>query len=248
VTIEISPQVIAAVSVAAFLIGLTKAGLGGGLGPVITAVMILTMPVEVALGILLPMLIVGDIFSIGAHWKKWDRRHVVILGAGAVVGVALGTLILTSVEPTTIQRIVGVVSLSFVAYRLIQPRLESMAAVRATIPLGVIAGAAGGAASTVAHAGAPPVAIYLLIAKVSPVVYAATHVLLFAGINLLKVPAYLAAGLFDLELQLALAPTLIFLPLGVVAGRWLVHHVTPLVFDRIILGVLTATGIYLLFV
>ena len=45
-----------------------------------------------------------------------------------------------------------------------------------------------------------------------------------------------------------IAPTLIFLPLGVVAGRWLVHHVTPLVFDRIILGILTATGIYLLFV
>lgn len=245
--IEVTVGVVIAAAVAAFLIGFTKAGTGGGLGPVITAVMVLVLPVEVALGIQLPMLIAGDVFSVGAYWGQWERRHVVRLGAGAVIGVLAGTFVLTSVDAATIQRLIAVLALSFVAFRLVQPRVASWEALRAGPVLGLVAGAAGAASSTVAHFGAPPVAIYLLSAKVSPSVYTATHILLFAAINLLKVPAYLAAGMFNLDLQLRLAPALVMLPVGVAVGRLLVSRIAPRTFDRVILTILTATGLYLLF-
>lgn len=244
--VELTPAVVAAVAAAAFLIGFTKAGLGGGLGPAITALMVLTLPVEVALGLQLPMLIVGDAFSIGAFWKRWEWSHFIRLVAGAVPGVLAGTFLLASIDARTIQRLIGVVSLTFVAHRLAQPHLARLSGIRATGPLGAAAGAVGGVASTVAHAGAPPVSAYLLIAGVTPVQYAAIHILLFASINLMKVPGYVIAGFSHPGLQLRLAPTLLLLPLGVAAGRWMVTRIRQEVFDRLILGILTLTGLYLL--
>lgn len=234
------------VAVAAFLIGLTKAGLGGGLGPIITASMVLVLPVEVALGVQLPMLLIGDVFSVAAFWKRWSLRHARRLLLGAVPGVLLGTYLLASIDATLIQRLIGVVALSFVIYRFAQRRLQRIAGLEATTGLGIIAGAGGAVASTVAHAGAPPVSAYLLAARLSPVTYTATHILVFAVINVMKVPGYLLAGFTDIDLQIRLLPTLLFLPLGVLTGRWILARVSPLVFDRIILTILTVTGLFLL--
>lgn len=245
--IEVTPAVVATVTGAAFLIGFTKAGLGGGLGPAITALMVLTLPVEVALGLQLPMLIVGDAFSLAAFWKKWNWSHFRRLALGAVPGILAGTYLLASVDASTIQRLIGVVSLTFVAYRLLQSRLEQMVRIPATVPLGAAAGALGGVASTVAHAGGPPVAAYLLIARATPVEYAATHILLFAAINLLKVPGYVLTGFSHPGLALRLAPALLALPVGVAVGRSMIRRIRQEVFDRLILSILTLTGTYLIF-
>ena len=243
---ELTPLTVVAVSAAAFLIGFTKAGMGGGIGPITTAIMVLALPVDVALGLQLPMLIVGDAFAIGAHWRRWEWTHLRRLALGALPGVFVGTFILASVDATTIQRLIGVVSLMFVTYRIVQPRLARLAGVEASLALGVAAGGLGGVASAVAHAGSPPVSAYLLLARVTPVQYAAVHILLFASLNLLKIPGYVLAGFAHPELQLRLAPTLAFIPLGVVAGRWMVRRIPQVVFDRLILTVLTVTGFYLL--
>lgn len=244
--VDLTPAVIAAVGAAAFLIGFTKAGLGGGLGPAITAIMVLALPVEIALAIQLPMLIVGDTFTVAAYWRRWEPTHLRRLAMGAIPGVIVGTYLLASVDPGTIQRFIGVISLAFVAYRIAEPRFTRMRTVAPTTALGATAGAVGAVASTVAHAGAPPVSAYLLNARVTPVEYTGTHVLLFAGINLLKVPGYVVAGFSYPMLQLQLAPTLVLLPLGVLVGRWMVARISTVVFNRLVLGVLTVTGVYLI--
>ncbi len=103
-----------------------------------------------------------------------------------------------------------------------------------------------GVASTLAHAGGPPAAIYLILHRVAPVVFTSTMLFVFALVNLIKVPAYVAAGLFDPDLFITLLPALPFLPLGVLAGRRFVTRVDKQVFDRIIIGLLFVTGITLL--
>ncbi len=50
-------------SLACFFIGLSKGGLGSGLAGLVTPMMALVMPVSHALGMMLPVLIVGDIFA-----------------------------------------------------------------------------------------------------------------------------------------------------------------------------------------
>src|SRR5690606_41626357 len=67
------------VALAAFAIGFSKVGIGGGLGPLITAVMALVFDPQVALAILLPILIVGDAFSMAALWGKWGMAETLAL-------------------------------------------------------------------------------------------------------------------------------------------------------------------------
>jgi uncharacterized membrane protein YfcA len=53
-----------------FFIGLSKAGFGGGLGMLSTPLCVVAFGPK-AVGILLPLLCVGDVFSLYFYWKKW---------------------------------------------------------------------------------------------------------------------------------------------------------------------------------
>ena len=97
-----------------------------------------------------------------------------------------------------------------------------------------------------AHSGGPPVAVYLLLQRVSPVPFVATSTFAFAIVNVVKVPAYLAAGLFDLELQLQLAWALGLVPVGVLVGRLLVGRIDKRLFHRVSVFLLACSGTYLL--
>ena len=61
---------IVGVAVAAFLIGFSKAGVAGTLGPIVTVLLALTIPADDAVGLLLPILIVADWFTLAAHWRQ----------------------------------------------------------------------------------------------------------------------------------------------------------------------------------
>lgn len=57
-----SIQLLAAIAV--LFIGLSKAGFGGGLSRLTTLQCVLAFPPRVAIGILLPLLCAGDVFSL----------------------------------------------------------------------------------------------------------------------------------------------------------------------------------------
>jgi hypothetical protein len=244
--IELTTATYLAVTVGAFLIGVMKAGTGGGLGPLVTAVLVLSLPADAALGLQLPLLMVGDAFALGALWRRWNVRLGVILLAGSSVGIVAGMLVLTSISPDDIRRFVGIVALLFVVASLIEPRLRRLADYRPGIPVGLAAGAVAGVASTLAHAGGPPAAIYLLLHRVKPVEFTSTMLLVFAVVNVVKVPAYSAAGLFRAELFPTLVPAIPMLVLGVYLGRRFVTRIDKRRFDLVIVVLLAITGVSLL--
>ena len=235
------------VALAAFGIGFSKAGIGGGLGPLITVLMLVAFPPDTALALLLPLLIVGDVFSLTALWKRWDWRHAVLLLPGAVVGVAIGTYLVSSLPPRLFRIVLGVVVLAFVAYFLIRPRLNVTREYVLRRWHGWLAGSTAGFTSALAHSGGPPITVYLLLQKLEPVRFVATTALVFASVNLIKVPAYASVGLFDWDVQLRLWWAILFIPLGAWAGRWAVTRVSPAVFHHVMTGLLAVSGLFLIF-
>jgi uncharacterized membrane protein YfcA len=242
------PSVIfaATVAVAAFLIGLSKGGLGGTMGALITPMMALVMPMEQAIGLLLPILMLGDVFAIAAHWRRWDQRRIWVLLGGALVGVTLGTFILTSVPPLVLRRGLGTLVMIFVVYRIFERRILGALTYQARRWHAVLAGSLAGFISTLAHAGGPPITIYLLMQDLQPAVFVATSVLFFTALNWIKVPYYLYAGLFDFETLLKLVWLAPLVPLGVWLGKCLVERINKTWFERIIIVLLLITGILLL--
>ena len=91
--------VFVALAVGAFLIGLSKGGLGGAIGALVTPLLALVMPVPIALGLALPMLLIGDCFALYAHWDGWDKRIVWAILPSTVVGVVIAGLLLDVLTP-----------------------------------------------------------------------------------------------------------------------------------------------------
>lgn len=245
VSVEITVPLMIAVGVAAFLLGLSKAGLGGGLGPLVTVLVSLFVPPARAIGVLLPLLIVGDVFAVWAHRRSWDRDLIVRLLPPAVVGVALASFFLGQMSERGLQIFLAVLSVAFVAYRLAEKRIQAFE-FRPGPVWGVAAGFTSGVTSTIAHAGGPPVVVYLLASQTPPVTYVATTAVFFAIVNWLKVPGYIVAGLVDVSVMTRLAPFALLTIPGALAGRFLVERASKQVFDRIVIGLLIVGAVYLL--
>ena len=229
-----------------FIIGLGKGGLGGTLGVLATPLMTLVMPADQVIGLLLPILIIADIFAVYSHWLHWDKKLVLLLIPGAVIGMLMASFFIAGISPEMLRRGIGVIVLLFVLYKLLEKRILS-AYYKPRGWHGLVAGIVGGITSTLAHTGGPPIAIYLLMQNISPRVFVATSALFFAILNWIKVPSYYYLGLFDFNLLWQIAWLLPLLPLSVWLGKLLTTKVNKVLFDRIIIGLLAFTALFLLF-
>lgn len=229
-----------------FLIGLSKGGVGGMLGPLITATMALALPADQAVGLLLPLLIAGDLFAISAHWGNWARQHVIRLVPASVIGVLAAVTLLSEVSPTQLRRGLAVVIILFLLYKLFEARLLRRLTYQSKAWHGSLAGGIAGFTSGLAHVGGPPISIYLLLQQLPPPNYAATSALFFAILNLIKLPFYGWAGLIDLPMLGRMLWFLPLLPLGVWLGKLFTRKVALKVFENIILVLLFLSAIFLL--
>lgn len=231
---------VVAVSIAAFVVGLSKGGLPG-LGPMTTVIVALAVPATTAIGVVLPLLMVGDMVALVALRRHIDFSIARPVIAGAAVGVALASLTLSSLSPEALEWAIVVVLVVFVAYRaailtgLGRPESGGERSILAGGRAGAVAGVATGITSTVAHAGGPPVAIHLLARRVPPIVYAGTSAAIFWAVNWMKVPGYALAGLIDPPLLVTLAPTALLIPPGVLIGRWAALRLAPKPFEVLVL-------------
>lgn len=239
----IDPWLWLAAAPAMLVAGAGKGGFGGAGAFAATPLLALALPPAQALGVMLPLLMVIDVATLAAYWRRWswpDARA--LMGAGAL-GVALAWLLFGLIPPAATQLAIGLLALAFVAFRLAQargwsPRGEAgFDAGRAWLW-----GAAAGFTSFIGHAGGPPAAMALVPRQLDKTAYQATIVLAFWWINLVKLGPYAALGLVDganLGWSLALAPlALLGVALGVIGHR----RVSQRWFDAIILAALVVTG------
>jgi uncharacterized protein len=229
----------------AFMIGLAKGGLGGTLGALATPMMALVMPPAQVIGLLLPILMIADVFAVGLHWGRWDRRLVWLLIPGAIVGVTIGTFFITNAPTSMLRTALGIIVLFFTLYKLLErPILGSLKYSQHNWH-GQVAGTIAGFSSALAHTGGPPISIYLLMQDVTPQVFIATSALFFMILNWIKVPYYFYAQLFDFPKLWQIAWLLPLVPLGAWTGRWAGDRIPKQTFEWIIVGLLGITGFLL---
>jgi uncharacterized membrane protein YfcA len=231
----------------ALIIGFSKGGLGGTLGGLATPLMAMVMPADQAIGLLLPILMVADVFAVASLWKRWDWRLIILLMPGAVVGVTIGTYFITNAPTETLKLALGIIVLLFALYKILEARLFNALTYEAKNWHGVFAGTVAGFSSALAHTGGPPISIYLLMRRVPTHVFNGTSALFFAILNWVKVPYYVYAQLFDFQQIRSLIWLLPLLPLGVWGGKWAAEKISQEVFERVIVALLALTALLLIF-
>ena len=226
------------------LLGLAKGGLQG-LGPLLTPMLSLVVPPQLAVGVLLPMLMVGDAFAVYIYRGAWDWGLVRRLLPGAVVGALTGTFLLTSLPGNALRVGLALFTLLAVVYKLVNHAIQQLR-YQSRPWHAHAAGLATGIASALFNIGGPPFNTYLLLQNTSPRTFVATTAIFFALLNLIKVPGFLIAGVIDLPLLASYWWVFLFIPVGILIGRALILRLNQKVFEWVIMGLLVATSVLLL--
>lgn len=230
------------------LVGISKGGFGGGLGTLAVPLLALMIDPRLAAAVLLPILCAMDIFSVWSFRGAWDLRNVKILLPGALLGTLAGALTFHITNVDMIRVLVGFLAIYFVGHYVWGLRLLQQARQQqASVPRGTFWGAVAGYTSYIAHAGGPPISIYLLPQHLPKVTLVGTTVIFFAIINFIKLIPYAWLGQLSSD---TLVTSLILMPLapiGVKLGVFLLHRVSEKWFYWTCYGFLFMAGIKLLY-
>jgi uncharacterized membrane protein YfcA len=237
------------VGLCAFLIGVSKTGLPG-VSILVVPLMAMALPgrARESTGIMLGMLILGDLFAASYYRRAVEWKHVLRLLPPAFVGILVGWLIMGRVNDAQLKHIIGLIVLAMLVIHFGRTRVWGE---EAPIPtqwwFGVALGLAAGVTTMMANAAGPVMVVYLLAMRLPKLAFVGTSAWFFFAVNWLKVPfsAQLALTTGEsVKLGLLMLPLIV---LGSVAGIFFLRRIPQRAFNSLIQLLAAAAAIKLLF-
>ncbi|MEU0450752.1 sulfite exporter TauE/SafE family protein [Streptomyces tendae] len=241
----------AALAFAALLVGFSKTAVSGA-NTVSLAIFAAVLPARASTGILLPVLIAGDVLAVltyrrHAHWPTLWR-----LFPAVGVGVVVGTLFLVWADDAVVRTSIGVILL-FMAGVTVWRRRRADAAEQpdeVTSRTGRVKarshGVLGGFTTMVANAGGPVMSMYLLSAGFRKLGFLGTSAFFFLIVNVSKLPFSAGLGLIDGHSLLLDAVLVVFVVPGAFLGKWAVNRINQRLFERLVIAATVVGGLQLL--
>lgn len=222
--------------VAALGIGISKSGLPG-VSLLHVVLFAHLFPGLRSTGVVLPMLIVGDVGAVLLFRREARWEHVIRTLPPALVGVAAGWWCMRAWPGMDWNPVIGGIVLSLALMQVARNLHPSW---WARVPHGrvfaVSVGFVAGVTTMVANAAGPVMALYLLAVSLPKEAFVGTAAWFFLVINVLKVPFSVALGLVDpssLLLNAVLAPVIAS---GLLLGRALTSRIPQRWFDHLVLA------------
>jgi uncharacterized protein len=197
-------------AIASLIVGMSKGGLQM-IGILAVPIMSLAMSPVMAAGLLLPIYIISDVYGLWIYRKEFNPRNIAIIVPAAVIGIGFGWATAKYTNDDMVKILVGVIGLAYCVDALLKAK-RNLPPKPADVPRGLFWGTLAGFTSFVSHAGGPPYQMYVLPQRLDKMTYAGTTTIIFAIINLLKLPPYWFLGQINatsLEQALYLAPVAI---------------------------------------
>jgi uncharacterized protein len=239
------PVTLAVAALGIFVLGFLKGAFGGGFAIIGIPLLSLVMDPIAAGALMAPMLLAMDMVAL-RYWKPstWSAPDLQWLLPALIAGIGLGGVVLAWLDPRAISIAMALVTLLFAALwvrgggQVTQgPRVPAKA---------VAAGVAAGITTMVAHAGGPPLAMYLLPRGLSKTVYGGTTSVFFTAGNIVKVLPWLYLAKPSAATWQLMALCLPMVPLGVWTGWQLHERLNQAQMYRVCYGLLTLTALKLL--
>ncbi|WEB45926.1 sulfite exporter TauE/SafE family protein [Streptomyces yunnanensis] len=252
-----------ALVLAALLVGVSKTAVGG-VATLSVALFAAVLPARESTGVLLPLLLVGDVLAVRAYRGHADRAVLLRLLPSVAAGLVLGVVFVARTSDVVMRRTIGVLLLTVAVHhgwQRARTRFRSRARAREQGPeqgqdrqdrgrqgvaedaptvrqhrvRTVFFGLVAGFATMVANAGGPAMSLYLLSSGFGVLGFLGTGAWFFLIVNLVKVPFSVGLGLITAD-GLALDGLLaLAVVVGAGVGRALVHRIDQGVFERLVL-------------
>lgn len=234
---DLTPNQWLLVLVAALFIGMAKSGIAGlGMFPVL--LMADVFPARESTGIVLPLLICGDLLAVFFFKKHAHWSHLKGLMSPAILGIVLGFLLMRlDFSNSLFRHVIGWIVLAMVALHCVQRFTPAggLEHLPHSKRFAWFMGGLAGVTTMMANAAGPVMAMYLLAVKLPKLQFVGTSAWFFLMINLIKVPFSCQLGLIrtgTLLFNLALVPVVMA---GIVAGKALLKLIPQKLFEELAL-------------
>jgi len=229
---------------AALLVGFSKTSVGG-VGILAVLLMALAIPGKGSPGVLLPMLIVADIFAVIYYRRNCQWSILVKILPMTAVGIIFGYLVVDIIPHEVFEKVIGMIILVMLGMGLVLERYRKGFATSGlwTYLVGVIAGIV----TMIANAAGPVFGVFLLQMGLTKAGFVGTRSWYFLLLNIFKVPFSANLGLItvdSLKLNLLFVPVIFlgallgfkFLKMiNLVAFKWLIRITALVAAFRLIL-------------
>ncbi|MFD7878696.1 sulfite exporter TauE/SafE family protein [Streptomyces sp. NPDC059766] len=260
---HISGWEFAALAFAALLVGFSKTAVSGA-NTVSLAIFAAVLPARASTGVLLPVLIVGDLLAVRTYRRHAHWPTLLKLFPAVVAGVVLGTLFLEWADDGAVRTSIGAILLLMAGVTVWRRRRSDAAETtdaaeaadgrdepdavtgRAVRLKARSYGVLGGFTTMVANAGGPVMSLYLLSAGFRKLGFLGTSAFFFLIVNVGKVPFSVGLGLIDGRSLLLDAALAVFVVPGAVFGTWAAKRINQRLFERLVIAATVVGGVQLL--
>jgi uncharacterized membrane protein YfcA len=208
----------AVLALCAVMVGISKTGIPG-FGILFVPLMAMVYPAKQSTGLILGILILGDIFAVSYYHRSALWGHIVRLIPATLVGIVAGYFVMKVISDAQLKPIIGVIVVGMLAVNWWRHRKgQDEAEVPTQWWFAVVMGFLAGLTTMMANAAGPVMIVYLLAMRLPKVEFVGTSAWFFFIVNWLKVPFSLQLGLITVEsikLGFLMLP---FIILGAVLG------------------------------
>ena len=231
---------------AIILYGIAKSGLGGSMTLISVPLMTIVMPLNQALGIILPILIFSDFIAVYKYRKEFDLITLKLMVPFAAIGIVVGSLTFSYFSEELLKFIIGVMGFTFAGHYFFFKNNKEKKSEKNFIKGGVCSMVAGFSSFCI-HAGGTPTSLYLLPLRMKKQIYIGTRIFFFTFVNLIKLPLYINLSMTNL---VSFKNSVILFPfalLGILIGVNLIKIIEEKLFYNILYTLIFITSSKLLY-
>ena len=235
-----------AIGFAVFLLGLAKSGIKG-IGIIIVVILAFVFGEKASTGILLPMLIVADVFAVIYYNRHAQWKYIFKLLPWMVVGVLIGVWVGNDISEVLFKRMMAIIIIVSVIIMFYSEHRKSNNVPKNKFFAGTT-GFLAGFTTMIGNLAGPISNIYFLAMRFPKNEFIGTAAWLFFIINVFKLPFHFfvwkTVTKETLILNSVLIPAVI---LGFFLGAYIVKLISNVNYRRFILIVTAVGGVILLF-
>jgi uncharacterized membrane protein YfcA len=210
------------------IIGMSKTGISGA-GLIAVPVLASIFGGRTSVGIVLPMLVIADIFAVKFYNRHAEWKYILKLLPWTIAGIIIALFVGKSIDDKQFRQLIAIVVIMAVGLLMFKEFRQKSIEVPSSLWFSAILGLGGGFATMIGNASGPIMAYFLLSMRLPKNIYIGTGAWFFLLVNLFKIPLHIFVWKTISPQSLSL-DLLMLIP--IIAGAFLGYYLVKLIPEK----------------